>query len=71
MFWEEEHHQKRTSFVIIWSMKLGVNANNVWVKQNSIGWTSSIMPLFNKELKDRGSQPSYREQLVYWINLNN
>jgi len=66
MFWEEDH-QKRTCYVIIWSMQLGMNANNIWVKQNSIGWTSSIMLLFNKELKDRWSQSSYREGLVYWI----
>jgi hypothetical protein len=65
MFWEEEDHQKKTCYVIIWSMKLGKNTNNIWVKQSSIGWTSSIMLWFNKELTDRGSQSSYREGLVY------
>jgi hypothetical protein len=69
MFWEEEDHQKKTCYVIIWSMKLGMNTNNTWLKQNSTGWTSSMMLLCNKELKDRGSQSSYREGLVYWIYL--
>jgi len=66
MFWEEVDHRKKT-YVIIWSMKLGMNTNNTWVKQNSSGWTSNIMLLFNKELKGRGRQSSYREGLVYWI----
>jgi hypothetical protein len=67
MFWEEEDHQKITCYVIIWSMKLGMNTNNIGVKQNSNGWTSNIMLLCNKELKGRGSQSSYREGLVFWI----
>jgi len=64
MFWEEEDHQKRTCYVIMWSMKLGMNANNIWVKQSSIGWTGSITLLFSKELKDRGSQANCIEGLV-------